>query len=82
MFAQNPNLNYLVEPRFQGINRLFVLAFENDTQRTSNKRYYLPNIKIKDYNVMIDGRNVFDQPIKNDKKLPLVKEMITQLVVY
>ena len=67
LLAQNPNLNHLVEPSFQGINRLFVLAFENDTQRTSSKRYYLPNVEIKDYNVMIDGKNFFDQPIKNDK---------------
>ena len=34
LLAQNPNLNHLVEPSFQGVNRLFVLAFENDTQRT------------------------------------------------
>ena len=64
LLGQNPNLNHLVEPSFQGINRLFVLAFENDAQRTSNKRYYLPNVEIKDYNVMIDGKNFFDQPIK------------------
>ena len=64
LLAQNPNLNHLVEPRFQGINRLFVLAFENDTHRTSSKRYNLPNVEIKDYNVMIDGKNFFDQPIK------------------
>ena len=67
LLAQNPNLNHLVEPSFQGINRLFVLAFENDDQRTSNKRYYIPNVEIKDYNVMIDGKNFFDQPVKNDK---------------
>ena len=30
LLAQNPNLNHLVEPSFQGVNRLFVLAFEND----------------------------------------------------
>ena len=60
-------LNHLVEPSFQGINRLFVWAFENDTQRTRSKRYYLANLEIKDYNVMIDRKNVFDQPIKNDK---------------
>ena len=47
--------------------RLFVLAFENDAQRTSNKRYYIPNVEIKDYNIMIDGKNFFDQPVKNDK---------------
>ena len=56
-----------MEPSFQSVNRLFALAFENDAQRTSSKRYYLPNIEIKDYNVMIDGKNVFDQPVKNDK---------------
>ena len=43
------------------------MAFENDTHRTSSKRYNLPSVKIKDYNVMIDGKNFFDQPIKNDK---------------
>ena len=65
--AQNPNLNHLVEPSFQGVNRLFVLAFENDTQRASHTGYYLPNVEIKDYNIMINGENVFDQPIKNNK---------------
>ena len=43
------------------------MKFENYAQRTSNKRYYIPNVKIKDYNVMIDGKNFFDQPVKNDK---------------
>ena len=54
--AQNPNLNHLAESSFQGINRLFVLVFENDTNRTSSKRYNLPNVEIKDYLVMIDGK--------------------------
>ena len=65
LLAQNPNLNHLIEPSFQGVNRLFVLAFENDTQRTSAKGYYLPNVEIKNYNVMINGENFFDQPIKH-----------------
>ena len=60
LLAQNPNLNHLVEPNFQGVNRLFVLAFDNDDQRTSAKGYYLPNVEIKDYNIMINGENVFD----------------------
>ena len=60
-------LNHLVEPSFQGVNRLLVLALENDAQRTSSKRYYLLNVEIKDYNVMIDGKNFFDQPVKNNK---------------
>ena len=67
LLPENPNLNHLVEPSFQEINRFFVLAFENDTYRTSSKRDNLPNIKIKDYNVMIDRENLFDQPVKNDK---------------
>ena len=49
LLAQNPNLNHLVEPSFQGVNKLFVLVFENDTQRTSHSGYYLPNVEIKNY---------------------------------
>ena len=64
---RNPNLNHLVEPSFQGVNRLFILTFEIDAQRTRNKIYYLPNVEIKDYNVMTDGKNFFDQPVKNNK---------------
>ena len=67
LLAQNPNLNHLVEPSFQGINRLFVLAFENQNYRTSDERYYLPTVEIKDYNIVINGENFFDQPIKNNK---------------
>ena len=57
----------MVEPSFQGVKRLFVLAFENNAQRTSSKGYYLPNVEIKNCNVMINGENAFDQPIKDNK---------------
>ena len=67
LLARNVNLNHLIDPSFQGVNRRFVLVFEDDAQRASNKRYYIPNVEIKDYNVMIDGKNFFDQPIKNNK---------------
>ena len=67
LLAPDPNLNHLVEPSFQGVNTLFVLAFENDTQRTDTKGYYISNVEIKNYNVMINGENFFDQPIKNNK---------------
>ena len=67
LLAQNPNLNHLIEPSFQRVNRLFVLAFKNDDHRTSDDRYYLPTVEIKDYNIMINGENFFDQPIKNNK---------------
>ena len=67
VLAQNPDLNYLVESSFQGIKRPFELTFEKDTQRISNKRYYLPNVETKYNNVMIDGKSFFDKPIKNNK---------------
>ena len=67
LLAQNPNLNHLVEPSFQEVNRYFVLAFENDDNRTVDDGYYLPTVEIKDYNIMINGENFFDQPIKNNK---------------
>ena len=57
LLRQNPNLNYLIEPSFQGVNRLFILAFENDTQRTSHSGYYLPNVEINNYNIVINGEN-------------------------
>ena len=67
LLTQNPNLNHLVEPSFQGVNRLFVLAFEVNDNRTAHDSYYLPTVEIKDYNIMINGENFFDQPIKNNK---------------
>ena len=67
LLRRNPNLNHLVEPSFRGINSLFVLAFENDAQSTSHSNYYLPNVEIKDYNIMINGENFYDQPIKSNK---------------
>ena len=72
---------------FQGVNRLFVFSFENENDRKSHSNYYLPKVEIKDYNVIIHSKNVFDQPINSLKhlkileKLLLIKEMITQLVV-
>ena len=44
------------------------MPFENENGRTSQPTYYLPKVKIKDSNVMIDGRNFFDQPIKSMTK--------------
>ena len=45
-----------------------MLPFQNENGRTSHSTYYLPKVKIKGYNVMIDGRNVFDQPINSMNK--------------
>ena len=81
----NPYLDYLINPSFQGVDRLFISSFENITDTTVHKNYYLPTVEIKDCNVMIDGQNFFDQPVESDlktyEKLKLVKEMITLLVV-
>ena len=65
-FAQNRYLNHLINPSFQGVNRLFVLSFENENDRTLHSNYYLPKVEIKAYSVMIDGKNIFDQPINSD----------------
>ena len=61
-------MNYLINPSFQGVNRLFLLSSENEDQRKSHSTYYLPKVEIKDYNVLIDGRNFFDQPINSMTK--------------
>ena len=44
---QNQSLNFLIDLSFQGVNRLFVLSFKNEAQRTSHKLYYLPTREIK-----------------------------------
>ena len=45
-----------------------MLSVENDAHQTSHKRYFLRTVEIKDYNVMIDGQNFFDQPVNNNIK--------------
>ena len=40
-------LNYLIDPTFNKVNRLFVLLFENEEDRTSFSKYYVPNVQIK-----------------------------------
>ena len=73
---QNNNLNYLIDPTFAYVNRLFVLSFqriagENNTTkdyRDSFSHYYVPNVEIKDFNVLIDGKSFFDLPVKNEEE--------------
>ena len=62
----NPYLDYLIDPSFQGVYRLFVLSFENSTDRTVQTGYYLSKVEIKGCNGMIDGQNFFNQPVKNN----------------
>ena len=65
---QNNNLLYLIDPTFTKVNRLFVLSFENEDDRTSFPKYFVPNVQKKDFNVLIDGKTFFDMPIKNSEK--------------
>ena len=71
-----------LDPSFQGVNRLFVMAYSrednNEPTRNGRKKYYLPRIGLKIYNVIIDGRNFYDNPIESDieKYRELKKEMI------
>ena len=44
------------------------MPFENENDRTLHSEYYLPKVEIKDYNVMIDGKKLFGQPINDDTK--------------
>ena len=59
------NLNYLIDPTFNKVNRLFVLSFKNEEDKTSFSKYYKPKVEIKDFSVLIDGKSFFDVPVKN-----------------
>ena len=72
---ENNNLSYLIDP-ITNVNRLFVLSFqgiaaENNTTkdyRDSFSHYYVPNVKIKNFNVLIDGKRLFDLPVKSKEE--------------
>ena len=70
MYAANENIRILIDTSWQGINRLFVLAYLNDATFTVNsyRKYFLPRIKIENYNIEIDGTNFYDQPINDSIK--------------
>ena len=68
---QNNNLNYLIDPTFKNVNRLFVLSFprnNNTDSRYPFSNYYLPKVQIKDFNVSIDGKNFFDLSVKTEEE--------------
>ena len=71
----NNNLNYLIDPTFTNANRLFVLLFERIEENNVKKdhrdyfsHYYVPNVQIKDFNILIDGKRFFDLPVKNEEE--------------
>ena len=70
-----------LDPSFQGVSRLFVMAYNRENgqpTRTGQQKYYLPRIDLEKYNVIIDGRNFYDNPIESDieKYRELKKVMI------
>ena len=68
---QNNNLNYFIDPTFTNVNRLFVLSFpknNNTDGRYSFSNYYVPKVKVNDFNVLIDGKSFFDLSVKNDEE--------------
>ena len=66
--SKNNNLNYLINSTFTNVNRLFVLSFENEDDRTSLSKHYVPKVEIKDFNVLIDGKPFFEIHVKNKEE--------------
>ena len=66
--AVNKNLNILIDPTFTNVNKSFVLAYQTAADRQSFSQFYLPNVMVKDYNVIIDKLAFFDLPIKTEEE--------------
>ena len=64
--TQNWYSEFLIDPSFQGVNRPFVLSFEDSGDWESYKQNLFLTVGIRDYNLVIDGRNFFDQPVENN----------------
>ena len=67
-YNQNHYIKELLDVSYQGVKRLFVLAYNNDANKiavNSHQRYFLARIKIENYDIEIDERNLCDQPIND-----------------
>ena len=74
------NLDYLIDPTFRNINRLFVLlSFKDDPRRDSFDKHYMPIVEIKDFDALINNKPFFDQPLKNK---PEAYEKLMFMYVY
>ena len=81
----NNNLKrFSLDTSFQGVNRLFIFAFDNTddgantVERNSHRKYFLPRVNIIKYNVLIDGRNFYDQPSSDQiRKYDELKKVTT-----
>ena len=68
---KNNNLDYMSDPTFRNINRLFVFSFKNgnnDPTRNSFDKYYMSLVQIKAFDTLIKNKPFFDQPVKASKK--------------
>ena len=66
--AKTNNLNYLIDPTVDKVNRLFVLSFEIEKDRASFSKYYTPKVQIKDFNVLVDGKSFLDVSVRNKEE--------------
>ena len=66
-YATNGYIRELLDSSYQGVKRLFIFAYDNTNGITPNshKRYFLPRIEIRSYNIEIGGRNFYDQSIND-----------------
>ena len=72
-YDENDNIRELLDSSYQLVKRLFVIAYRdqggaNRVTTDSHRRYFLPRVKIENYNIEIDGRNFYDQPINDSIK--------------
>ena len=61
--TKSNNLNYLIDPTFTNVNRLYVLSYENEEDRTSSSKYFVSKVEIKEFNVLIDRKPFFQIPV-------------------
>ena len=86
MQSRNRNLDYMVDPTFRNINRLFVLSIKKDDKdltRDPRDKHYMPLVEIEDFNTLIDNKPLFDHPVKNKHEAyekPVKKRMTILLL--
>ena len=74
--SNNNNLNYLTDPTFTKVNRMFALSFQKIAAKNNATKdhrdifshYYVPNVEIKDFNFLNDGKSFFDLSVKNEEE--------------
>ena len=70
-YNANDHIRQSLDGSFEGVKRLFVFAYargNNSATEDSQRKYFIPRMKIENYNIEIDGRNFYDQPINNKIK--------------